>query len=106
MSRGYWNYKNQDLCDNIFGWNSDVDNVPNVFEDKEISQLIREVFYLLYAFDSYKCSDWSEGTWLEVKNKFKEKWLGAPTDDRVKAIVEQVMNEAKAEIYKTFDIEE
>lgn len=107
MSRGYWNYENQNLQSDIFGWGaSKEDGVPNIFEDKEISELIFEVFELLYAFDSYKSGDWCEGSWLEEKEAFKNKWLGRTEDERIKAVVESTLLEAKAEIFKTFGLKE
>lgn len=106
MSRGFWDYKNEYLQDEIFGWGARYDDkgIPNIFEDKEISEIIFDMFGLLYAFDSYKCGDWGEDSWLEEKNKFKEKWLGQTEDERVRRIVESIMAEAKAEIFKTFGV--
>lgn len=106
MSRGFWDYKNEYLKDEIFGWMREGEKVPNVFEDKEISEIIFDMFGLLYAFDSYKCGDWGEDSWLEEKSKFKNKWLSQTADDRVKRIVESSLAEMRNEIYKTFDVKE
>lgn len=102
MSRGYWDYKNQNLQDEIFGWCREANQVPNVFEDKEISEIIFDMFQLLYAFDSYKSSDWSESDWIEQKTNFKNKWFGKTEDERVREIVESTLADAKDEIFKTF----
>lgn len=107
MSRGFWDYRNEYLQSDIFGWNvSKEDGLPNIFEDKEITEIIFDMFRLLYAFDSYKCGDWSEKSWLEEKDKFKERWLGRTEDERVRAIVESTLADAKNEIFKTFGLED
>lgn len=102
MSRGYWDYKNQNLQDEIFGWGAEANHVPNIFEDREISEIIFDMFQLLYAFDSYKCADWGEDDWIRQKNYFKNKWFGKTEDERVRKIVESALSEAKDEIFKTF----
>lgn len=104
MSRGYWDYNNQSLQDEIFGWGAEANSVPNIFEDKEISEIIFDMFQLLYAFDSYKSGDWSESDWLGQKGNFKNKWFGKTEDERVKRIVESALADAKDEIFKTFGI--
>lgn len=107
MSRGYWDYKNTYLQTEIFGWYASKKNgIPNVFEDREISEIIFDMFELLHAFDSYKSGDWSEDSWLEAKNEFKTRWFGKTIDERVEAIIESSLEEAKDEIYKTFGIKE
>ena len=105
MSGGRFNYLDSQLKSEIFGW---ADKPRNVFEDKEISQLIWDVFELIHAYDWYDSGDTSEQGYLEEKKKFKDKWLREDSD-RCKTIVDEALAEVKAELYKTFglyDVEE
>ena len=105
MSGGRFNYIDSQLKSEIFGW---ADKPRNVFEDKEISQLIWDVFELIHAYDWYDSGDTSEKNYLEEKKKFKDKWLREDSD-RCKTIVDEALAEVKAELYKTFglyDVEE
>ena len=105
MSGGRFNYLDSQLKSEIYGW---TDKPINVFEDKEISQLIWDVFELIHAYDWYDSGDTSEKNYLEEKKKFKDKWLREDSD-RCKLIVDEALAEVKAELYKTFglyDVEE
>lgn len=105
MSGGRFNYIDSQLKSEIYGW---TDKPRNVFEDKEISQLIWDVFELIHAYDWYDSGDTSEKNYLEEKKKFKDKWLREDSD-RCKTIVDEALAEVKAELYKTFglyDVEE
>lgn len=101
MSGGWWNYHDSSLKDDIFGWGKQP---RNVFEDKEISELVWDVFDLLHDFDWYKSSDTCEETWLKQKEKFKRKWFGDSRKDRLKKIIDQTAEEFKEEMYKTIGI--
>ena len=65
MSGGYFEYINDRLKTDIFGYKFDADygvdvfknqKVPNVFEDREISELVADVFDLIHSFDLLICS--------------------------------------------------
>ena len=102
MSGGRFNYLDSQLKSEIFGW---ADKPRNVFEDKEISQLIWDVFELIHAYDWYDSGDTSEKNYLEEKKKFKDKWLREDRD-RCKQIVDEAIAEAKTELYKTFGLDD
>ena len=102
MSGGKFDYADQQAMSEIFGFG---DKPRNVFEDKEISQLVWDVFNLIHEFDWYSCGDTSEENWLKAKNEFKKKWLKQNQSDRVKRIVDDALSETKAELYKTFALE-
>lgn len=104
MSGGHFEYKDSDLKYEIFGY-YDGHECRNVFEDKEISQLVWDVLDLIHDFDWYYSGDTCKETWLEKKQKFKEKWFGN-RDERVKRIVRETIAEAKRELYETFDMED
>lgn len=102
MSGGRFNHIDSQLKSEIFGW---ADKPRNVFEDKEISQLIWDVFELIHAYDWYDSGDTSEKNYLKEKKKFKDKWLREDSE-RCKLIVDEALTEVKAELYKTFGLDD
>ena len=103
MSGGHFNYEDSRLKNEIFGW---TDKPANVFEDKEISELVWDVFDLIHVFDWYASGDSNEKKYLEVKAKFKAKWLRGDYEVRIREIVDDALSQCKEELYKTFDIKE
>lgn len=112
MSRGYWDYRDESLRDEIFGY-SDIsrekildadDKVCDAFKDREISELIHDVFAIMYARDSDLCGDWSHASYLEVVAQFKKKWLNKSEETRTKYFIDKAVSELKKEFYKTYGI--
>ena len=54
MSRGYWDYSNESLKNKIFGYNNEIDNPLG---NAEMSDIVKDVFDVLYAADSYFSGD-------------------------------------------------
>ena len=110
MSRGHWNYRNEELANDIFGWRGSErkdfkGNAPDVFEDQEISNLIWDVFDLLYAADSFFCGDWGSNSYEETLNDFKKCWFKSKRTDRLKQIIDDKLESAKKELYKVAGVE-
>lgn len=100
MSGGYFNHKDSNLKYEIFGFGN---TCTNIFEDKEISQLIYDVFDLIHDFDWYRSGDTCEETWLKKKKSFKKKWLYKNScEKRTKEIIDNSIKELKEELYKTY----
>lgn len=99
MSGGYWDYADSQLKDDIFGWNGEK---KDPFEDKEISDLIRDVFSLMHDFDWYKSGDYSEDAYLEAKKAFKDKWLNISEEDRIQRTINEACTSLKKDLEKTF----
>lgn len=104
MSGGLWDYQDSTLKNEIFGYFGD--EWSNVLEDREISELVWDVFDLLHEFDWYRSGDNGKDTYLEAKKAFKKKWLGGNRGLRIRRIVDEAMEETKKELYETFGIEE
>ena len=102
MSGGRFNYMDSSLKDEIFGW---TEKPRNVFEDKEISQLVWDVFDLIHDFDWYASGDTGEKDWLKAKKAFKKKWFNTLPEERTKNIVDESVEELRTELYKTFGVE-
>ena len=101
MSGGHFDYLDSRLKDEIFGYEN---KVKNVFEDREISELVFDVLDLIHEFDWYYSGDTGKETYLEAKAKFKKKWLGNK-GIRIKRIIDKALDEVRAELYETYGIE-
>ena len=112
MSGGYFDYRNDNMKTDIFGYEFDADygvdafknqKVPNVFEDREISELIADVFDLMHSFDWYKSCDTNKDVYLKDKERFKKKWL-CNRGVRVRTIIDNAIQQVKEELYETYCI--
>ena len=103
MSGGLWDYRDSGLKGVIFGW---CDEWHNVFEDREISELVWDVLELLHDYDLYKSDDTEKEDYLKAKKEFKKKWFGSNRGLRIRRIVDEALEETKTELYETFGIEE
>lgn len=115
MSGGYWDYKTDNVCSEIFGWmypdygdegfnQSKIAAKKNPLEDREMSELVWDVFCVLHSFDWYKSCDTGEDSYRADVKRFKDKWLNRNRKLRIKEIVDSTFNDAKEELYKTFGI--
>lgn len=104
MSGGRFSYADCQLKSEIYGFFAD--EPANVFEDREISELVWDVLELIHTFDYYQCSDTSKETYLKKKDAFKKKWFGGNRGLRVKRIVDDALAETRKELYETFGLQE
>lgn len=115
MSGGHWNYENDSTCRDIFGWNIDViyglnsEEVQkneravrrlNPLEDKEISELVYDVFCLLHSYDWYISGDTGEEDYRADVTYFKNKWLKRLPEERVKQEIEKTVSELRENLVK------
>lgn len=98
MSGGRFCYVDSQLKHEIFGWS---DKPRNVFEDREISELVWDVLDLIHEFDWYESGDTGEDDYLKAKKEFKEKWL-ANDMKRQKRIIDEAIEDLKNDLYKTW----
>lgn len=103
MSGGRFDYLDSRLKSEIFGYFGD--NPTNVFEDREISELIWDVLDLIHCYDYYVSGDTRKETYLEKKAAFKKKWLNN-RGVRVRRIVDEALDEVRKELYETYNISE
>lgn len=117
MSGGHWNYETDSVCREIFGWGLDPDyglnseevkknallaRKLNPLEDKELSELVYDVFCLLHSYDWYISGDTGEEDYRNDVKYFKEKWLKRSSTDRVKDEIDKTLAEAKEELLNMF----
>lgn len=105
MSGGYWNLRDAQLKDEIFGWyQNDTWNGRNVLEDRELSEMLFDMFNLLHDYDWYISGDTGESDYLKAKKVFKDKWLKNPRV-RAQRVIDAAVDEFRQEMYKTYGIE-
>lgn len=102
MSGGLFEYHNVNLQSAIF---DNADRPTNVFEDREISELVWDMLNLIHEFDYYKCGDTGKERYLREKTNFKKKWLNN-RGQRVKRIIDNALAELKTELYETYGLED
>ena len=100
MSGGNFNYVDATLRDEIYGWS---ETWHNVFEDREISELVWDILDLIHDYDWYVSGDTRRETCLKAKADFKNKWFNN-RDVVVKRVVDTAIEEVKAELYETYGI--
>ena len=100
MSGGRFGYVDGQLKAEIFNY---ADKPTNVFEDREISELVWDVLNLIHAFDWYISGDTCRETYLKKKSVFKQKWMG-DRDERVRRITDEAIQQIRDELYETFGL--
>lgn len=115
MSGGYYDYHNDDLGYEIFGYNvsigydlenrqKDINAVRkmNPMEDKLISELVYDVFCLLHSYDWYRSGDCSEESYRRDVDFFKQKWFKTIDEDSIKELISSELEEAKHNLETMF----
>lgn len=117
MSGGHWNYQNDTMANEIFGFGMSPDYGDDGFaqskhaarinpmEDKEISEMLWDMFCLMHSYDWYASADTCEETYRKDVERFKKKWLGKPNKARVQKVVDQELERVREDVYRTFGLE-
>ena len=99
MSGGYFEYTDITASSTIFN----NDRPVNVFEDREISELVWDMFDLIHKFDWYKSGDTDKESYIEAKTSFKKKWFGK-RPEMVKRIIDDAISDVRQELYETYGV--
>lgn len=114
MSGGHFNYQNDHVCCEIFGWGVNPDYGKEGFEQSKIarrlnpledivmSELVFDVFCVLHSFDWYKSGDTCEETYRKDVQRFKDKWLKLLPQERIKEIVDDELEAVRERLYSAF----
>lgn len=105
MSGGYFDYKNNDLYYELFGYGEGTRY--NTLEDLEMSDLAKDFLDVLHEFDYYKSGDTDESDYREAVDNFKKKWIYAEEqtkNDRIKNMIDSELDRVKSSLYQTFKI--
>ena len=104
MSGGHWNYVNDSLMNEIFGYIVDASEeaaARNPLEDRIISEIVYDIFDLLHEFDWYKSGDTGPDAYRNAVNRFKQKWLGKPSEQFVLDHVNRALELTRKELLET-----
>ena len=116
MSGGHFDYVNDRLCDDIYGWEvtpyygsrgfnqSSKARRLNPLEDLVISELVFDVFCLLHSYDWYASGDTCKETYLKDVAYFKEKWLNSLSSSYTREIIDDEIDRLRAELYRSLNI--
>ena len=106
MSGGRFNYMDRSAALEIFDYCHDPERIPDVFEDREISELIYDVFELIHDYDWYASGDTGRDDYLASKAAFKRKWLAVEPAARTKRLIDQAAEHMRRELYEICGIDE
>lgn len=113
MSGGHWNYDTDTACREVFGWgiypdyglaseemkkNSLLARKIDPLEDKELSELVYDVFCLLHSYDWYVSGDTGKEDYKADVKYFKDKWFKRSADSRIKDEIDKSVAELKEEL--------
>lgn len=100
----------------IFGWSVDVDyglgegayetyvkraRRLDPMEDKQLSELVYDVFCLLHSLDWYKSGDTGEDTYLADVAYFKNKWLKGRRKALEREEIDKQIEELREDLYRS-----
>ena len=118
MSGGHFNYDNDRVCHDIFGWQIDpnygdrgwkqskIARNINPLEDLVISEVVFDVFCLLHSYDWYASGDTCEETYRKDVDHFKKKWLSSLSQSHTREIINDEISKLREELYRSLNIEE
>lgn len=117
MSGGRFNYMNDSACSEIFQCGAHADyglgkdkyysqsvewaRWLNPMQDKELSELVFDVFCLLHSLDWYTSGDTGEETYREDVDYFKRKWLVKRGSKKVAEEIDKSLEELRRELNKS-----
>ncbi len=115
MSGGKFDYKNDSLSNELFGWDVSTHygigesklytefvaqaRRINPMRDRLLSELVYDVFCLLNSLDYWLSGDTSESQYRADVKQFKKKWLKSPSEELVTREIEHTT----AELQNTLD---
>ena len=114
MSGGHFDYRNDNLCYDIFGWGispnygdrgfeqSNLARQRDPLDDLIMSELVFDVFCILHSYDWYRSGDTCEDTYRADVQRFKDKWLKQIPDERVREIIDDELNVVRGRLYNAF----
>jgi len=116
MSGGYFDYKNDELCNAMFNWSiyplysPEADSryrdfcrkarSVNPMQDTMMSELVYDVLCLIYSLDMCLSADTSDETYRKDVDYFKKKWLSANRKSIAKREIDQSLEELREDLYK------
>lgn len=97
MSGGKYGYSTDLACEKVFNYavcpdygsdgfkQSATARALNPLEDRELSEMVFDMFCVLHSYDWYASGDTCEEQYRADVKRFKEKWLQRTDRDRIEA---------------------
>lgn len=116
MSGGGFNYQQQSLAREMFGWNIDVDygadgfsqaaraRKINPMHDKLMSELCWDLLCVIHSLDYADSGDTDIDDYRGDVEYFKRKWLHASCEEIVEREIENIAAEFKEELATSLSI--
>lgn len=79
-----------------------IEDHADELEDKELSDLARDLATVFHDAEWYHSGDTCQGTYRESVQKFKEKWFNTPRIERLDKYAEEIKNKAVTEILELY----
>lgn len=113
MSGGHWNYTNDYLCNDIFGYRcepgygigskSQSDNamtarIVNPMDDRMVSEMVYDVFCLLHSYDWCISGDTNSEDYRADLIAFKKKWLSRDGESLIDTEIDKRIDMLRKEI--------
>lgn len=120
MSGGYWQYQNDTLASEIFGYHIyvgyglDSDRHEKYYKqvirenrlgDPEISALVYDVFCLLHSYDWAESGDTDIDSYQRDVAIFKNRWFKKARLERIKEMIDIGTDNLREDLYHAFGIE-
>ena len=117
MSGGTWNYMNNNLGYEIFGWGISFDNPigsekyqkclrsavrQNPLHDLEMSELFFDIFTLMHVYDYTFAGDYGEDDLQQEVTVFKDKWFKTSRKEQAKAVIDLSLDILREDLYACF----
>ena len=117
MSRGKFSYSTDRACEEIFDYvvwpdygedgfkQSATARALNPCGDRELSEMVFDMFCVLHSLDWYLSGDTGEAQYKSDVRRFKDKWLKRTDEDRIEAYkgdLTNFFNELLAEIENVY----
>lgn len=117
MSGGHWNYQNDVIAQDIFGWHMSPNygqrgfkqaalaRKSNPLEDKQLSELAWDLFCILHSYDWYASADTGEECYRADVAYFKKKWLKTSAEEQTRHEIDKALEETRLELYRSLGVE-
>lgn len=69
-------------------------------KDIELNDLMKDIVELAHDLEWADSSDISDEDYFDTVKKFKKKWFITNRDDRLKAYIDEKLNETKNDLYR------
>jgi hypothetical protein len=116
MSGGHWNYQNDVIAQDIFGWHMSPNygergfkqaalaRKSNPLEDKQLSELAWDLFCILHSYDWCACGDTGEEDYRKDVAYLKKKWLKASPEELARREIDTALEETRQELYESLGV--